>query len=87
MLFHRNGRAVKDDRGAWKKVTEGIKGGSGKSGRVTIHDLRRSAITGMANKSITTDKAGTHLSSDVFRRYIQLSDEEQQEIASVIERD
>jgi integrase len=84
-MFHRNGVAVRDYRGAWEKVTEGITGGSGKNGRVTIHDLRRSAITAMAQKGIGADRAGTHLTPDVFRRYITLSDEEQQAIADAIE--
>jgi hypothetical protein len=43
-LFTRNGRPVLDYRAAWAKLTEGIE--NGRDGHVTIHDLRRSAITG-----------------------------------------
>jgi integrase len=82
-LLARNGRPVKDFRGAWKKVTAGIENGRG--GDVTMHDLRRSAITGMANKGIDAAKAGTHLTADVFSRYISRSAEEEQEISGLIE--
>lgn len=84
-LFTRNGRPVRDFRGAWAKLTLGITNGRG--GHVTIHDLRRSAITAMTNKGIGAEQAGTHLSPDVFRRYVSQSEEEQQQIASRIEED
>ena len=82
-LFTRNGKPVRDYRGAWEVLTEGITNGRG--GHVTIHDLRRSAITGMANKGIGADKAGTHLTADVFNRYISHSEEEEQATAASIE--
>ena len=82
-LFTRNGKPVKDYRGAWEVLTEGITNGRG--GHVTIHDLRRSAITGMANKGIGADKAGTHLTADVFNRYISRSEDEEQQTAAEIE--
>jgi len=84
-LFTRKGVPVRDYRGAWAKVTEGITNGRG--GHVTIHDLRRSAITEMANKKISAVDAGTHLTPDVFNRYISKSDEEEQTNATVIESD
>ena len=65
-LFTRNGKAVRDFRSEWARQTEDIKGGSGKGGSVTIHDLRRSAITAMSEKGITAAQAGTHLTADVF---------------------
>ena len=86
-LFIRNGRPVSDYRGAWAKVTKGISGGSGLEGCITIHDLRRSGITGMANKGLNSKDAGTHLTSDVYNRYIQKSPEEQQKTAALIESD
>jgi integrase len=82
-LFTRKDKAVKDYRGAWKKVTEGIDNGRGK--HVTIHDLRRSAITHMSNKGIGADRAGTHLTASVFNRYISRSEEENQATAASIE--
>lgn len=86
-IFTRRGRPVKDFRGEWAKQTEGIKGGSGKGGAVTIHDLRRSAITRMAARGITAQQAGTHLTTDTFNRYIVMSDAEKQKIAEAIEGD
>lgn len=84
-LLTRNGRPVKDYRGAWEKLTEGITNGRG--GHVTIHDLRRSAITNMTNKGIGAEQAGTHLSGDVFRRYISHNEEEEQQTAAMVEGD
>jgi integrase len=84
-LFTRKGVPVRDYRGAWAKVTEGITNGRG--GHVTIHDLRRSAFTGMSNKGIGSLEAGTHLTVDVFARYIVRTDAEQQATAPKIESD
>jgi integrase len=84
-LFTRNGKPVKDYRGQWAKLTEGMTGGSGEGGRVTIHDLRRSAITAMAEKGVTAEQAGTHLTPDVFRRNISRSKQERQTTAALIE--
>lgn len=84
-LFTRKGVPVRDYRGAWAKVTEGISNGRG--GHITIHDLRRSAITAMSNKGINAAQAGTHLTSDVFNRYISRSAEEEQQTAALIESD
>jgi hypothetical protein len=82
-LLARNGRPVKDFRCAWMKITAGID--NGRRGNVTMHDLRRKAITGMANKGIDAAKAGTHLTAHVFNRYISRSEEEEQETAAAIE--
>lgn len=86
-LFHRSGKAVKDYRGQWEKLTAGMTGGSGKDGCVTIHDLRRSAITAMSEKGITAAQAGTHLTSDLFNRYISRNKAEKQATAAAIEGD
>jgi Phage integrase family len=69
-LFTRNGKPVRDFRGEWAKQTEGMTGGSGIGGTITIQDLRRSALTAMSEKGISAEQAGTHLTPDVFRRYI-----------------
>jgi hypothetical protein len=67
-LFTRNGKAVRDFRDEWARQTEGMGGGSG--GCITIHHLRRSAITAMSEKGITAAQAGTHLAPDLFAPYI-----------------
>lgn len=84
-LFTRNGRPVKDYRGEWAKQTADIKGGSGKGGTVTLHDLRRSAITNMSEKGVTAAQAGTHLTPDVFARYISRDLNERRSTAKLIE--
>ncbi|MGB8989249.1 MAG: tyrosine-type recombinase/integrase, partial [Candidatus Sulfotelmatobacter sp.] len=84
-LFTRNGRAVKDYRGEWAKQTSDIRGGSGKNGAVTLHDLRRSAITNMSEKGVTAAQAGTHLTADVFSRYISRDLKERRNTAKIIE--
>jgi integrase len=84
-LFTRNGRPVRDFRTEWKKQTEGMKGGSGKNGGITIHDLRRSAITNMSEKGIDATKAGTHLTGDTFKRYIQRDEAERRATSTLIE--
>jgi len=84
-LFHRNGKAVRDFRGTWDKLVEGMKGGSGKGGTITIHDLRRSALTNMTEKGVTAVQAGTHLSPEVFSRYINRNQEERRRTAELIE--
>jgi integrase len=86
-LFMRSGRPVRDFRTEWKKQTAGMKGGSGKNGCITIHDLRRSAITNMSEKGIDSTKAGTHLTPDTFRRYIQRDESERRATAKLIEGD
>jgi integrase len=83
LFVRKGGKPVRDYRKTWDKMTKGVSNGNG--GRVTIHDLRRSAITGMVNKGIGADKAGTHLTGDVFRRYVSLSEKEKQETAAAIE--
>ncbi|HXQ26779.1 MAG TPA: site-specific integrase [Candidatus Acidoferrales bacterium] len=84
-LFTRNGRPVKDYRGEWARQTKDIKGGSGKGGAVTLHDLRRSAITNMSEKGVTAAQAGTHLTPDVFARYISRDLNERRNTAKIIE--
>jgi integrase len=84
-LFTRNGKPIKDLRDEWAKQTADIKGGSGKGGAVTIHDLRRSAITNMSEKGVTAAQAGTHLTPDVFARYISRDLQERRNTARIIE--
>jgi integrase len=84
-LITRGGRPVRNIRTEWKKQTAGIKGGSGKGGSVTIHDLRRSAITNMSEKGVTAIQAGTHLTPEVFARYISRNLAERRNVAKIIE--
>lgn len=84
-LFTRNGRPVKDYRKAWMLLTEGITNGRG--GRVTPHDLRRSAISEAKKKGFGASDFGTHLTADVFNRYVSRDKEEEQAIAAAIEGD
>ena len=86
-LFTRSGRPVRDFRTEWKMQTADLRGGSGKNGSITIHDLRRSAITNMSEKGIDSTKAGTHLTSDTFKRYIQRDETERRATAKLIEGD
>jgi integrase len=71
-LFTRDGKPVKDFRVVWERLTEGIRGGSGQGGTITLHDLRRAAITNMSERGVTAAQAGTHTSRlrysvDTFR--------------------
>jgi len=86
-LLIRDGKPVRDLRTVWKKQTAGMKGGSGEGGSITIHDLRRSAITAMSEKGVTAAQAGTHLTTDVFQRYISRNLDERRETARIIEGD
>jgi integrase len=84
-LFTRNGRPVKDYRGAWTQVTEGLTNGRG--GHVMIHDLRRSAITEAKGKGLGAADFGTHLTPDVFARYVSRTESEEQANAAKVEGD
>ena len=84
-LFTRNGRPVKDYRGAWTVVTEGLTNGRG--GHVMIHDLRRSAITEAKGKGLGAADFGTHLTPDVFARYVSRTESEEQANAAKVEGD
>ena len=86
-LFTRNGKAVRDYRGAWAILTEGIKGGSGLDGHVTIHDLRRSAISEARAKGLGAKDMGTHMTLDVYSRYEVRNEAEEQATAAKIEGD
>jgi integrase len=86
-LFTRNGKPVRDFRHAWDKLTADCKGGSGKGGAITLHDLRRSAITNMSEKNIDATKAGTHLTAELFARYVSRDVTERRETAKIIEGD
>lgn len=84
-LFTRNGKPVRDYRGAWAVVTEGLTNGRG--GHVTIHDLRRSAISEAKAKGFSAADFGSHLTADVFNRYVSRIEGEEQAIAARIEGD
>jgi len=74
-------------RTVWTKQTAGMKGGSCEGGSITTHDLRRSAITAMSEQGVTAAQAGTHLTGDVFLRYISSDVDERRETPRIIEVD
>jgi integrase len=83
-----DGKQVRDFRGAWDNLVAGLKTGSGKAGKVTIHDLRRSAVTRTQTlgipQSLAKEVSG-HLTDEVFSRYVVTDDSIRQEIARKIE--
>jgi integrase len=83
LFIRSNGEPVKDYRRAWDKLTEGITNGRG--GHVTIHDLRRSAISEAKAKGFGSSEFGTHLTADVFNRYVTRTEVEEQANAERIE--
>jgi len=87
LFIREKGKPVRDFRRYWLAQTADLKGGSGKNGSVTIHDLRRSAITNMSEKGIGSAQAGTHLTDETFRRYIQRNEAERRATAKLIEVD
>jgi hypothetical protein len=52
-----------------------------------IHDLRRSAITEAKGKGLGAADFGTHLTPDVFARYVSRTESEEQANAAKVEGD
>jgi len=66
-----------------------IKTGSGPGGKLHFHDLRRSAIMGMASYGLTEHESmavAGHLSVDVHRRYNVISEGAARRIAERIDK-
>jgi|SRR5215469_122082 len=84
-VFHRNGRPIKDFRGAWDRAFEvaGVE-------RKLFHDFRRTAITNYVNAGVdkrTCRAISGHLTESVFERYnIRDDDADQQAAALAIAR-
>jgi integrase len=88
VFTRQDGKEVRDFRGTWDNLVAGLKTGSGKGGRVTIHDLRRSAVTRTQTlgipQSLAKEVSG-HLTDEVFSRYVVTDDSIRREIARKIE--
>ena len=78
-VFHRNGRPVKDFRGAWDTACTKV----GLAGRV-FHDLRRTAVRGMERRGISRSvamKLTGHKTEAIYRRYAIVSEQDLREAA------
>lgn len=70
-VFHRNGRAIHDFRGAWQKACEA----AGVLGRL-VHDFWRTAARNLESAGVSRSvamKLTGHLTESIYRRYAIVS--------------
>jgi len=70
-VFHRNGRAILDFRGAWQKACEAA-GGKGR----LVHDFRQTAVRNLERAGVSRSvamKLTGHLTESIYRRYAIVS--------------
>src|SRR5262245_65316043 len=78
-VFHRDGKRIKDLRGAWAKACEA----AGLSGRI-LHDFRRTAVRNLeragVSRSVAMNMTG-HKTEVVYRRYAIVAESDLHEAA------
>jgi hypothetical protein len=78
-VFHRNGKPIKDYRGAWSKACEN----AGLPGRIP-HDFRRTAVRNLERAGVSRSvamKMTGHKTEEIYRRYAIVSEQDLQEAA------
>jgi integrase len=84
LVFHRDGKHIKDMRGSWERACRE----SGFSGKIP-HDLRRTAVRNMVRADISEHVAmrlSGHKTRDVFDRYDIVSEGDLKEDAQKLSR-
>jgi integrase len=83
-VFHRQGRPIKDFRGAWRNACEA----AGYPGRIP-HDFRRTAVRNLERagvpRSVAMKMVG-HKTETMYRRYAIVSDGDLQDAALKLAR-